>query len=379
MNRVTTRAVLAVLGLALVTLRIDAAPAADPAAAPSGGALKPGDPAPRIKVAKWLKGEPVESFQPGRVYVVEFWATWCGPCRQAIPHLTELAKKHRDRVTIIGMNVWEDRDAQDDAYVQTVADFVARSGDEMGYTVAVDVRDGATARAWMDAAGLGGIPASFVVGGNGRIAWIGHPTGGLGKVLADVVTGRFDVKAAAADHQPGKRVVDEVVKASVEKAADLLAKKRPAEALAELDALIRARPGIESSLGFFRFTILLQADEAEAYRYARTLIDRHLKDDANMLRAIADTMMRGGGGARAPDYALAVAAAQRAAEVSRWQNPYVIDSLAKAHAKNGNAAEALRVGRVALEVVEKLPSAPASAKDEIRANVAAFEKQAAGK
>jgi thiol-disulfide isomerase/thioredoxin len=61
---------------------------------------------PPLKVAKWIKGKPVQRFEPGKVYVVEFWATWCGPCRRSIPHLTELAKKFKGKVTFIGVSIW---------------------------------------------------------------------------------------------------------------------------------------------------------------------------------------------------------------------------------------------------------------------------------
>ncbi|MEO8884533.1 MAG: hypothetical protein ABI367_00625, partial [Mucilaginibacter sp.] len=35
-----------------------------------------GDDVPQLRVKKWLKGTPVEEFEKGKVYVVEFWATW---------------------------------------------------------------------------------------------------------------------------------------------------------------------------------------------------------------------------------------------------------------------------------------------------------------
>src|SRR2546426_245088 len=65
------------------------------------------DPAPELKVAKWIKGEPVARLAPGGIYVIEFWATWCGPCKQAIPHITELAEKYRGKATFIGVDVLE--------------------------------------------------------------------------------------------------------------------------------------------------------------------------------------------------------------------------------------------------------------------------------
>lgn len=43
--------------------------------------------------------------EPGRPTVVEFWATWCAPCRQSMPHLVELKDEYGDRLVVIGLTV----------------------------------------------------------------------------------------------------------------------------------------------------------------------------------------------------------------------------------------------------------------------------------
>lgn len=154
----------------------------------SPSALKIGDPAPPIAVARFVKGEPVTELEQGQVYVLEFWATWCGPCVEAIPHVSELQAKYKDRgVVVIGTSVWESDPEQ-----SKVEPFVARMGDKMNYRVAMDDRSGGgkgkMAETWMTAAGQNGIPASFIVDRSGKIAWIGHPME-LEKHLEKVVAG----------------------------------------------------------------------------------------------------------------------------------------------------------------------------------------------
>ena len=160
-------------------------------------ALKIGDPAPKIEVKSFLKGEPVKEFEAGKFYVVEFWATWCPPCRVSIPHLTELQKKY-PKVTFIGVSVAEhDQDA--------VKPFVDQMGDKMDYRVALDAvpegkssNEGAMSRGWMQAAEQDGIPCAFIVGGDGKIYWIGLPMLMDGP-LEKISSGSWDLKTAIAE------------------------------------------------------------------------------------------------------------------------------------------------------------------------------------
>lgn len=130
--------------------------------------LKVGDAAPALEVTEWVKGEPVKlaDGKGEKVYVVEFWATWCPPCRRSIPHLTELQRKYKDRgVVIVGVTMEDPGE---------VKPFVEDMGAKMDYTVAVDGEQKA-ANAYMMAAGVQGIPHAFVIDKEGKIAWHGHP------------------------------------------------------------------------------------------------------------------------------------------------------------------------------------------------------------
>jgi thiol-disulfide isomerase/thioredoxin len=137
--------------------------------------LKVGDPAPPLKIDQWIKGEPVQAFEKGKVYVVEFWATWCGPCIANIPHLNEVQKKRPD-LTVISVAGSERpaREGQPDKRVENLRKFVEGKGRQMDYRVAYEGSRVMTTT-WMAAAGQNGIPCAFVVDGDSKIAWIGHP------------------------------------------------------------------------------------------------------------------------------------------------------------------------------------------------------------
>ena len=106
-----------------------------------------------------LRGEPIGlSGLRGSVVVLEFWATWCPPCREAVPELNALYAKYRDRgVVILGISV----DSGGEAPVPVDA-FVKEHG--ILYPVVLD--DGTVNPRY----GVSSIPALFIIDREGKIA-----------------------------------------------------------------------------------------------------------------------------------------------------------------------------------------------------------------
>jgi thiol-disulfide isomerase/thioredoxin len=228
---------------------------ADP---PPNPVLKVGDPAPPLTVSKWLNGSPVTRFEPGRVYVIEFWATWCGPCIAAMPHLAELQREYQG-LTVIGLTTTDPRNT-----AEKVEKFVAERGPKLGYPFAVcETRD--TDKAYMVAAGQDGIPCSFVVDKAGKVAFIGHPID-LDDVLPKVIDGTWkgeaDLKQIAAARDALGAVFEK-------------AEKDAAAALPDLAKFEAAYPAKAKQAAYqvFKVQVLLLAKKAdEAKQLTETLL-----------------------------------------------------------------------------------------------------------
>ncbi len=113
------------------------------------------DPAPPFAV-KGMDGKPVnlESVK-GKVVLLNFWATWCGPCRLEVPDLVELQAKYKDKVQVIGLVV----DDQDEDAIRTFAKRYA-----INYPIAM-----ATDELRIKFGGVPALPTSFVIDTQGRV------------------------------------------------------------------------------------------------------------------------------------------------------------------------------------------------------------------
>ncbi len=113
-------------------------------------------PAPNFSL-KTLDGQEITlSELKGKVILLDFWATWCGPCRESIPHLVQIYKNNQEKgVELIGMNLDKKGD------VDTVRHFV-RSMD-IPYPITMTPED--VARNY----GVSGLPTTILIDKEGKI------------------------------------------------------------------------------------------------------------------------------------------------------------------------------------------------------------------
>lgn len=111
--------------------------------------------APDLVVEKWLTDKPDTA---GRYTLIEFWATWCGPCRLSVPKLNQLHRKFGDELVIIAISNQKDED---------VRKFKEQ---KIEYYSAID-----TQARMKDKLGVYGIPHVIIVEPNGYVVWEGFP------------------------------------------------------------------------------------------------------------------------------------------------------------------------------------------------------------
>lgn len=357
--KVNTRTVFVAAALALA------------AALPSNAKLKVGDPAPPLKVMKWVKGTPVKGFQQGKLYVVEFWATWCGPCRVSIPHISTLAAKYKGQITFSGIDLWEQTKGA--ARQASVAKFVKEQGTKMAYNVGMDDDGGTMAKTWMAAAGQNGIPTAFVIGKNGRIQWIGHPME-LDTVLDPIVKGKFDAKAAAAKREKAEaeQAAQQAMLEPISKAVNAKDFKGAVEGL---DKLFASHPDMEAQLGMAKVQFLFNYDEPAGFTYAKKLADGLYKDDSGRLNGLAWMSLDDQRGPKNKDYPTIVAIAEQANTAAKGEDPNVLDTLAKAYAGSGDTNKAITTQQQAIDILAKGKDTPEAMKKDFADRLAKYQNK----
>ncbi len=313
----------------------------------SAATLTIGDPAPALTVGKWVKGEPVKGFESGKLYVVEFWATWCGPCKESIPHLTALAKANPE-VTFVGASVWENDDA-------AVEPFVAQMGDKMDYHVAMDDKSksekGAMAEGWMTAAGRTGIPSAFIVDKESKIAWIGHPME-MDNALKQVVAGTYDssaAKKALAEEQAQQAIAQKLQSELSAKLTPLLKEKNYDGAIAALDEMITTHPDAKAMLINTKFSLALRGEKYDAAYAAADEIAAMNKDNAAQLNKLAWFIVDNKT-VKQRDLDRALKYATQGVAASEGKDAAILDTLARIQFDKGELETAVETQKKAVDI-----------------------------
>jgi thiol-disulfide isomerase/thioredoxin len=328
--------------------------------------LEVGSPAPPLNIEKWIAGEPVvlADGKDKNIYVVESWATWCGPCIRTTPHMTKLAKTfEKQGVKVIGVSI----DGENTR--SNVEPFVKKMGKKMDYTVALDRlpaeesdqeeekkdetpskeaggKDPATAKKepttsqrYLEAAQVGGIPHAFIVGKDGKIAWHGHPMDGLDRKIAEMVGDKDYAERA-------KKIED-----LREKIGSAFEAEKLDEALGGIEELQKLEPN--DSLYRLRYHVLLvRKKDAPAAALVGAQVLKSV-DDPEVLNEfswgiLTDEEMDG-----VRDTRLALDVAKKANDLTGGKDWSIVDTYARALFDTGDKKSAISEQKKAITLAEE--------------------------
>jgi thiol-disulfide isomerase/thioredoxin len=127
-----------------------------------------GKPGPEFHVKEWISEKPE---MEGKFLLIDFWATWCGPCIQSIPHVNDLHASFKDEVTLVGLS----RESR--AKVESM------SSPKMDYYSAIDP-EGRMSSFFQ----IRGIPHMVLMSPEGTVLWKGHPARLSASVLQELIS-----------------------------------------------------------------------------------------------------------------------------------------------------------------------------------------------
>jgi thiol-disulfide isomerase/thioredoxin len=296
-----------------------------------------GDKAPAVTVDYWVKGDALHGFEDGQVYVMEFWATWCGPCISSMPHLSGLQEEYGDKVKIIGVSSEKDPEIVTTFLAKTNKRDNKVNNDRMRYTVAVDP-DRSTSRVFMEASNQRGIPTVFIINGDGQVAWIGHPMS-MDEPLKEVVAGTWDLAAAAeafkieAEQEMAMSKLNGVYKSAIE--------------TEDWDAWIAAIDTFTATYGNnarmdnakFDALLKMKKDKKAAYTWANKMVIG-IWNNSQALNAMAWGIVDETP-AELQDLNFALKLATRASDLTLNKDPMILDTLARCYWEKGNKYKAI--------------------------------------
>ncbi len=327
-----------------------------------------GSVAPALNIEHWVqtgngKFKPVTKFAPDKVYVIEFWATWCGPCIQSMPHLAQLQTEYADKgVQLISIS---------DEDLETVEKFLerpvrapkkAKEDDKDAktqtyreltsvYCLTTDP-DQSSNKDYMEAAAQQGIPTAFIVGKDSKIEWIGHPMEMDGP-LSKVVDGTWDRAAFQAEmkaKQDAERMMQEV--------SELAQGGKFDQAVSKIDAALAKTSDPQQTLMLrnIKMQLLLAGKKNDEAAKLSEAIFAELAGKPEMVNGFAWNLFEmADQGQPSADQVLkqaVIACEKEVAKASREVKASLWDTTAHILNLQGDKAKALKLEEAAVEIAE---------------------------
>lgn len=208
--------------LALASLFLAFSPCANADEKADGKEVKFGDPLDIsiLQEASTLKGEIPKVWEEDKLYLLECWATKCGPCIQAMPHLKELEDKFKDKdLEVLAIHVFE-KDKK------IVEEFLKKRGDTVPFPVAFVGEGEKFETEILRPAGINGIPETLVVK-NGQIIFWADPRELTEDILKGVLAGGEKEKEAVKQIRSIHKGREELAKKDAEEMASFIERVGP--------------------------------------------------------------------------------------------------------------------------------------------------------
>jgi len=291
--------------------------------------LAVGDATPALDGLDFVQGGMEDLSASGtKVLVVEFWATWCGPCLKSIPHINDMYQSYKDQgLVVVGVS---------DEKRSKVEPFVKKRGSEMSYPVALDAEK-KVAEVFMVASGQKGIPCAFVTtvqSGQtaGKVVYIGHPMAPEFETAVRLsLTGRYDPVLT----KKGQPLIDAARRA--------IATKNYKDGYKRFDEVIALDPSIFAPIAIEKYEVMLnvEGNEAGAKAYAAELLKGLVAlGDAAALRDLAIELSSDPTN-KSYDYDLAMQSAEAMLKTAGKNDPMALATVAGVEYARGDFAKAV--------------------------------------
>ena len=135
--------------------------------------LKAGDMAPMISITDWISNIPDDKNLEGKFLIVDFWATWCAPCLESVPHMNNLVDKYKSRKDLAFLAITDEKQAKVEGLLKRVP-FSSAVVSDVTRTTLNDYK-------------IKAIPACVVIDDRGQIKWVGHSSKINSKIIDKIL------------------------------------------------------------------------------------------------------------------------------------------------------------------------------------------------